>query len=354
MAGEEKTEKATPRKRKKAREEGDVLQSNEIIAAVFLVAILLALRALGPFMYQNLLWLMANGIGDINRFDRVGAEALLALLRDSMWRIALIAGPMLLIGAAVNLLGSGVQTRFVVSFKGIRPKFSKLNPITGIKRLISLRSLVELAKGLVKVAIIGYVLVDDIAGMMEKLPDLLDIGVTTGVLYLATAIYDMALKIAVLYIFLAALDFLYQRYEHEKKLKMSKQEVKEEYKNIEGDPQIKSKIRQKQQEMAQKRMMAAVPEADVVIRNPTHYAVALKYDPGKNGAPLVVAKGQDRVALRIIAIAEENKVAITENRPLAQALYKAAELDRQIPVEFYRAVAEVLAAIYELKNKQVK
>lgn len=353
MPGEEKTEKATPRKRKKAREEGDVLQSKEIISAIFLLSIFVALRVLGPFMYQNLLWLMGGGVENLTRYDTVGAEALLQLMREGIWRILLIIGPILAIIVAINIIASGVQTRFIFAFKALKPKFSKLNPITGMKKLFALRALVEMLKGLIKISIIAYVVYSHIMNILPRLPDLLDIGVTTGILFLADSIFWLGVKIGGLYIFLAALDFLYQRYEHEKKLKMSKQEVKEEYKNLEGDPQIKSKIRQKQQEMAQRRMMAAVPEADVVIRNPTHYAVALKYDPDKDGAPVVVAKGADYIALRIIAIAEEHEIAIRENRPLARALYEAVELERQIPAEFYHAVAEVLAAIYELKNKKL-
>ncbi len=353
MAGEDKTEKATPRKRKKAREEGDVLQSKEIISAFTLLAIFIALRQLAPFMLQNLMRTVENGISSIGTHGAMDSAEILKLGRDSMGRYAVIVLPVMVIAGLVSVLFTAIQTRFVFSGKSLKPKFSHINPMSGIKRMISIRAIVEVIKGLLKISIIGYVMYSELVSIIKDLPNMLDVSITTGILYLAEKVYDIAIAIGILYIFLAVLDYMYQRFEHEKKLRMSKQEVKEEYKNIEGDPQVKGRIKQKQQEIAQQRMMAEVPEADVVIRNPTHYAVAIKYDHQKDIAPRVVAKGAGYVALRIIDIATEHKVELVENRPLARALYEQVELDRQVPVEFYHAVAEVLAAIYELKNTKL-
>ena len=198
-------------------------------------------------------------------------------------------------------------------------------------------------------AIRSYYVKDKLAQIVS----LFDVDIKVAVVYLCSAIYSVVITIAVVFIFLGILDLAYQWWEYEKNLKMTKQEIKEEYKQMEGDPQIKGKIKQKQREMSQARMMQEVPNADVVIRNPTHFAVAIKYDIEENNAPVVVAKGMDIIALKIIEIAEENKVVLTENRPLARALYENVEIGQEIPQEFYHEVAEVLAFVYDLKNKKL-
>ena len=221
--------------------------------------------------------------------------------------------------------------------KALKPKFSRLNPLSGIKKLFSLQSIVGILKGLIEVIIISVVIYNEIRDRLPKFVMLIDTGVAAGVTYALVTIFDLVMLICIMLVFVAAADFLFQWWQFEKKLKMSKQEVKEEFKQMEGDPQIKSKIKQRQQQMATQRMMHDVPKADVVVRNPTHFAVALKYDQDKNNAPQVLAKGKDLIALRIVQIADENDVMTIENPPLARSLYNA--------------VAEVLTVVYREKHK---
>ena len=229
----------------------------------------------------------------------------------------------------------------------LRTGFSRLNPLSGIKKLFSLQSIVGILKGLIEVIIISVVIYNEIRDRLPKFVMLIDAGVT----YALVTIFDLVMLICIMLVFVAAADFLFQWWQFEKKLKMSKQEVKEEFKQMEGDPQIKSKIKQRQQQMATQRMMQDVPKADVVVRNPTHFAVALKYDQDKNNAPQVLAKGKDLIALRIVQIAEENDVMTIENPPLARSLYSMVDVGREIPAELYNAVAEVLTVVYREKHK---
>jgi len=258
------------------------------------------------------------------------------------------AGPLVLItvfcGIAVTLL----QTRFLVTTEPLRPKLSKINPLSGFKRLFSLRSVVETLKSLLKIGVLLILIFRSLRDMFAESSKYLYSGVHEACRHMYDAALHMILWIGLAFVVLAALDFFYQRWDYERQLKMSKEEVKEEFKQTEGNPQIKSKIREVQRSMARRRMMQKVPEADVVIRNPTHYAVALRYKPELDSAPLVLAKGQDELALRIVRVAEENQVAVIEDVPLARALYAGTELGQEIPQEFYGPVAEVLVYIFRL------
>ncbi|MEG1896542.1 MAG: EscU/YscU/HrcU family type III secretion system export apparatus switch protein, partial [Oscillospiraceae bacterium] len=240
--------------------------------------------------------------------------------------------------------------RFIFSMGALKPKFSKLNPIKGIANLFSLKSVVELIKNILKITIVAYLLYDFISKQFTSFIKSLDMGITQGVMLLFNSLVEMSMKIVLVFLALAAFDYLYQWWDYEKNMKMSKQEVKEEYKQTEGDPQIKSKIKDKQRKMSQERMMQAVPTADVIIRNPTHFAVALKYDIDNDYAPIVVAKGQDNIALKIVEIGEKNGVYTIENRPLARALYAQTEINDAIPFEHFAAVAEILALVYKMKG----
>lgn len=353
MAGEEKTERATPKKREKAREEGNVLQSKEIVTAFFLLIVFYSLKVLGSFMLGNLMKVIGDGITRIDEYEIIDKAAITRITFESIIMTAMIAAPILLISAAVSTLFSLMQTKFLFTMKATKFKMSKLNPINGFKKMLSLRSAVEIMKSLLKIAIIGYLMYDAILKQIPKLPRLMYMTPMQGVLYIADAALSIVTTIGALYIILGIIDYLYQWYQHEKDLKMSKQEVKDEFKQIEGDPQIKQRIRQKQQEISQTRMMQDVPKADVIIRNPTHYAVAIKYDIDVDNAPIIVAKGADYIALKIIQIAEEAGVEITENKPLARGLYEAAEVGWELPHEFYHAIAEVLAVVYEKRKKEL-
>ena len=331
--------------------EGMALQSNEVMLAVSVVATFVALYALGEFML-NMIGQMLKGylgaIGDsyefnIEFFTRNGFEVFKYCI--------VIVGPIAVIIGAVVIITVMAQTRGLFSGKSIRPKFSRLSPIQGFKRLFSLQSLVNVVKGIIELTVIGMIAYFQIEGRINDFARLPDMEPIQGVHYIAKSVYDIVMLIFIVLAAVAAGDFVFQWWQFEKKLKMSKQEVKDEYKQIEGDPQIKSKIKQKQREIAQLRMMQEVPTADVVVRNPTHYAVALKYESENAfSAPRVVAKGMDALALKIIKVAEENNVYITENRPLARSLYDNVQLGAEIPPEFYTAVAAILTDMFNVKG----
>lgn len=238
--------------------------------------------------------------------------------------------------------------------KSAAPKFSRLNPIEGFKKMFSLRGIIELLKSLAKIIVLGYIIWLQFRDEFWSFPRLIDMEPLQAMAFTGNMVLEIAKSAALVMVFVAAADYFYQWWDYEKNLRMSKQELKEEYKQTEGDPQVKGKIRERQQAQARQRMMQKVPGADLVIRNPTHYAVAIQYDPERNNAPVVVAKGADSLALRIVAVAEENGVFVTENKPLARGLYEAVDLDREIPDRFYQPVAELLAFVYSLKKKELK
>jgi len=258
-----------------------------------------------------------------------------------------ILGTALLAGVAINL----VQVGFLFTTKSLGMKLNRISPISGFKRMFSMNTLVDLFKSLLKLAFIGYVVYSDYKGLIDQFPGYLGQDIYTSILQYMRTAFTIALKICIAMAFVAAADFLYQWWKYEKDLRMTKQEVKDEYKNIEGDPQVKNRIRQKQRQMSAMRMMSRVPEADVVITNPTHYAVALKYEENTSSAPIVIAKGQDYLARKIKEVAIENKVHIVEDKPLAQALFKMCEIDDEIPAEFYQAVADILVFVYRQKGR---
>ncbi|MCH5206341.1 MAG: flagellar biosynthesis protein FlhB [Oscillospiraceae bacterium] len=352
MAGEEKTEKATPKKRRDQRKEGNVLQSKEIVTAASVLGIFFVVRLLAEFMMKNLLSFFAR-IYEQSGTYIVNADTLMPLIIQMITLVVMVVGPVCAAAMLLGIIPTVAQTRGLFTMKALQPKFSRLNPLEGIKKLFSMQAIVGILKGLIEVAVIAYLIYSEISKRMPIIISLTDAGLMQGVAYAAMSVYDMVMLICILLVFVAAGDFLFQWWQFEKKLRMSKHEVKEEYKQMEGDPQIKSKIKQRQQQMAQSRMMQEVPSADVIIRNPTHFAVALRYDQDKNRAPQVIAKGADFLAKKIIEIAEKNDVYCMENPPLARALYAQVDLGMEIPYELYDAVAEVLTVVYKEKNKSL-
>ena len=339
MAGEEKTEKATPKKRKDQRKEGNVLQSKEIGIAASVLGIFAAMRLLLGFISENIFSYTGSVFEELGS-TYVTTDNIMTIWVDVITVFGITVGPVCLIAIFLGIIPTIAQTRGLFTMKALKPKFSRLNPLSGIKKLFSLQSIVGILKGLIEVIIISVVIYNEIRDRLPKFVMLIDTGVAAGVTYALVTIFDLVLLICIMLVFVAAADFLFQWWQFEKKLKMSKQEVKEEFKQMEGDPQIKSKIKQRQQQMA-----------DVVVRNPTHFAVALKYDQDKNNAPQVLAKGKDLIALRIVQIAEENDVMTIENPPLARSLYSMVDVGREIPAELYNAVAEVLTVVYREKHK---
>lgn len=350
MAGEEKTEKATPKKREDQRKEGNVLQSKEIVTAASVLGIFASVRLLAGFIMKNLLSYTARVYEQSGTYV-LNADNLYPIIINMMTVFVMAVGPVCAIAVLLGIIPTVAQTRGLFTMKALKPKFSRLNPLQGIKKMFSLQAVVGIVKGLIEVIIIGWLIYNEISKRLPKILSLMDVGLMQGLAYIGLSVFDLIMLICIVLVFVAAADFLFQWWQFEKNIKMSKQEVKEEYKQMEGDPQVKSKIKQRQQQMAQQRMMQDVPSADVIVRNPTHYAVALRYDQDKNRAPQVIAKGKDYLALKIVEIAEQNDIYCMEDPPLARALYAQVDLGREIPYELYDAVAEVLTVVYREKNK---
>ena len=272
------------------------------------------------------------------------------LLQDVIQQLLTILLPILLIAFGVAFVTDLVQVKWAPTTKPLKPKFSKLNPVKGIKKIFSKQALVELLKSVLKIALITYIVYSTLKDSIGLIFLIFDMPLMQAIGNIGNIVINLGIKISMFYIVIAGADFIYQKWKFNEDMKMTKQEVKDEFKNAEGDPQIKGKIRQKMREVSQRRMMQAVPQADVVITNPTHYAVALRYEPDKYDAPYVVAKGEDYLAQKIKEVARENHVEIVENKPLARMLYHNVDLGAQVPPELFQAVAEVLAMVYSMRG----
>jgi len=348
--GGEKTEQATPRRREEARNKGQVFKSADLNSAIILIIGSIAIFNTFPYMTSSIeqftkLYILDRTLAD---FDNAYAYFLLV---EIIILTGKIVWPILASTFAAALIVTYLQVGFVFSGEAIAFKLDKLNPLEGFKRIFSTRALVELAKSLMKIGITGYVVYTIIKKNIFIIPRFVDMEMTATMTTLGSIMLEMALKVGIVFTIIGIIDYIYQRYEHEKSLMMSKNDVKQEYKQVEGDPLIKSKQRQIQREASMRRMMSEVPKADVIITNPTHFAVALKYQPETMDAPRVVAKGQDFIAFRIREIAKENNVIIVENPPLARTLFYTLEIGDRVPEELFHAVAEVLAFVYKQKKK---
>jgi len=348
QGGEEKTEKATPKKLKDARKEGNIFQSKEVAIAISTIAIFSVLRIYMTTIYGNIVSLFQNSFSYMSTVDEITAETVSNVLLNGFYIMLACTLPIMLIAMVIGILAYGVQTRFLFTMKKLQPKFSKLNPLSGIKNIFSMKSLFEVVKSLIKMVIIIAVIYSQFMGLLEQSLTLMSADLLSAIAIVFDSIYSLGLKLSLAFIVIAVVDFFYQRYDYDKRMKMTKKEVKEEFKQTEGDPQIKGRIRQQQRRMSQARMMQRIPEADVIVRNPTHFAVALAYDPKVSKAPVVVAKGQDFVAARIIEEADKYDIPMIENKPLARSLYKTIPLESEISPEFYTAIAEVLAWVHSL------
>ncbi|MEL7608372.1 MAG: flagellar biosynthesis protein FlhB [Bacillota bacterium] len=350
--GGDKTEKATPKKRREAREKGQVFKSTELATALSLIALFGALSILGSSMMDRLGEYMTSVFGAGKSLpETLTISTVQPLMLNAVLNMFLVILPVLGVAFMAGLVFNYLQVGFLFSTKAMAPKFSRINMLEGFKRIFSKNTLIELLKSLIKLAVLGYIAYTEYQEQVEKVPRLMQSGLTGSIVAMVNILFGLAFKLGLALAVLGPLDFLYQWWKYEKDLRMSKQEIKDEYKLTEGDPQIKGKIRQKQRQMSSLRMMRAVAQADVVITNPTHYAVALAYEEGKHSAPLIVAKGKDLVAQRIREKARENHVEIVENKPLAQQLYFFCEVGDEVPEKMYQAVAEILAYIYRMKNK---
>lgn len=355
MAGEDKTEKATPKRRRDAREkEGSVLQSNEVVIAVSILGSFAALGVLGSYMYVMMRNVVINGLNLIGQPFVNDISTFTDIFFDVIVNSVLIVIPLAAIIAFIVVITVMAQTRGLFTMKPLAFKFSKLNPLTGVKRLFSLQSIVGILKGLIELTAVVIIAYGQIESRMSEILSLIDTEPVYAVAYIANTCSSIVMLLCIIFVFVAAGDYLFQWWQFEKNLRMSKQEIKDEYKQMEGDPQIKGKIKQKQREMSQRRMMQEVPSADVVVRNPTHYAVALRYDIDSSAyaAPVVVAKGKDAIALKIVEVAQNNDVYVTENRQLARTLYDTVPLGSEIPASLFTAVAVVISEMYNAKGKK--
>ncbi len=353
MASDEKTEKATPKKRRDQRKKGNVATSKDVIAVASLVGCFYCLQMLFPTIYKSLREMMIFQISSVATIDELSLGNLQILGMKSVNTLAKCIFPLGVISLSIGVIATGIQTRFLFTKEPLKFKLSKLNPLNGIKNMFSAKQLVELVKSVLKIIVLAVVLYNILRDEIIVIAQMLDVNPINASAYVLKEIMSMVLQIGMIFAAIAGFDYFYQRWKYEKDLKMSKEEVKEEFKQMEGDPKVKGKIRSLQQSMARSRMMQAVPDADVIIRNPTHYAVALKYDIDHDNAPKVIAKGQDLVALKIVEIGQQNKVTVIENKPLARGLYASTPLGGQIPAEYYGVVAEILVEIFRMNKKLV-
>ncbi|ABC77217.1 flagellar biosynthesis protein FlhB [Syntrophus aciditrophicus] len=347
---QERTEEATPKRREEAREQGQVAKSRDLASVAILSACLLYFYFGANSFLHQLMDLMKSSFSSLDS-SLVTTENIQSLLFSAFYKTITLMTPFLLVVCIAALSSNILQVGFKISTKAIAPKLSKIDPAKGFARLFSLQSLIEFIKSIFKISIAGFVAYLTVKSELVDILPLADSSVWEILVYITGTSFRILLTTCWVLIILALMDYLYQRWEYERNLKMSRQEIKDENKQTEGDPIVKARIRRLQREMAQRRMMANVPKADVIITNPTHLAVALQYDQDSMIAPKVIAKGAGYLAEKIKEIARESRVPLVENKPLAQVLYKMVEVSGTIPDSLYKAVAEILAYIYSIKRE---
>lgn len=346
----EKTEPATPRKREKSREEGQSAKSQDLTAALVMITGLLSILWFGSLMWGAMLGLFEDAIRHLSS----------DVFLDDRWLdgLAQKAGVVFFLGwlpmgLLCGLIAGGVmvyQVGFMITPKPLIPKLDRMDPIAGMKKIISMRTIVEMLKGVLKALLLLAILYDGMTKSKDLVMTLMRVPLSLGTKMIMDNIWNLSMRMALMLLVLGLFDYLYQVWEFEKSIRMSKQDIKDEYKQMEGDPLIKRRIRQRQRELAKGRMMSDVPNADVVITNPTHIAVALQYDQEKMSAPTVTAKGEGHIANKIKEMAKEHKIPVMENKTLARALFAQVEVGESVPEALYRAVAEVLAFVYRLRG----
>ena len=354
--GGEKTEPATEKKLREAREDGKVSKSKELTAAFDLLVLFLVLKVFISFIGEGLIQVypyVYNLMPDFVEQFAVdcSVKQVSSFLLSVIYMMFKVSAPFFAFGVAVTLIVSIVQVGWKVTAKPLKPKGDKFNPINGFKRIISKDSIFELFKSILKIAIIIYVAYTAVKDDVNDIFILYDMSLNQAIALCGSVIINAGFKISLVYFVVGVADFAYQRHRFNEEMKMTKQEVKDEYKNTEGNPEIKGRQRQRMREASRQRMMQDVPKADVVITNPTHLAVAIKYDAEVSKAPIVLAKGEDYLAQKIRESAKEHNIEIVENKPLARMLYANVDVGAEIPPELYQAVAEILAMVYNMKNR---
>ncbi|MGE5594401.1 MAG: flagellar biosynthesis protein FlhB [Hyphomicrobiales bacterium] len=345
----ERTEAPTPRRREDARKQGNVAKSQELVSVGVLLAAVLALRAIGPGIWHNLTDIVRDGLGH-PAGQELTPESTMQLGRDAATHLLLTLAPLFAIVGLAGVALNVAQTGFFFSGVGLKPKLSNINPASGAKRIFSKDGGVNLAKALFKMAVIAAVVYMTMRSQLSSIAELTAESVPQATAHTAQLCFDIALRSALVLFLMGVADWAWQRRQYMSRLRMTKEELRQELKESDGDPQIKAAIRRRRQALLN-RMMAAVPKADVVVTNPTHYAVALKYDPVSMQAPMVVAKGENLLALRIREVARKHSVPVLEEPPLARALYAAVPVGQYVPANLFHAVAEVLAWVYAMRER---
>lgn len=356
--GGEKTEPATNKKLKDVRKEGQVAKSKEIITAVSLLSIFILLK----------IYVAGIGNGFLKAFNEIysyfetvtstsgfGLESEMAMdiLKNVGMMIITIIAPVLIVGVVIAILGNALQQSWMVTAKPLKPKASKISPLNGFKRMFSFKQVFELIKAIAMMTILAIVVWSMVKKQVYVIYSFYDVSLYTAIVRTGQIIIDLGIRVSLVFLIIGVVDLIYQRNKFKNDNMMTKQEIKDEYKDSEGDPQVKGMIRRRMNEISRRRMMQQLPEADVVITNPTHFAVALKYDPESGKAPIVIAKGADYLAFQIKDKAKEYNIEIVENKPLARILYHNIEIGEEIPPELYVAVAEILAAVMKTKNRNL-
>lgn len=350
MGLQDKTEAASPRKREEAREEGRVAKSNDLVSAAVLLFSLLIVRAAGPFIFNGMSSLFKDSLSNLHKTN-LTVESLPGMAAGLTMRFAMLSAPILIGCIAIGVVANVLQVGYKVTPKVLKPDMNKLNPVSGMAKLVSKRSMIELVKSLAKIAIVAYCAYSFLRSEYPGFIDLAGMSISDMLTTVVGLSWKLMARGCLCMLIIGILDYIYQKFEFENSIKMSKQEVKEEFKRTEGDPQIKGKIRSKQRALARQRLSTEVARADVIITNPTHFAVAIKYDSNEMSAPIVVAKGQRLMALKIREIAKANGIPIVENPPVARLIYRTVEIGQQIPEALYQTVAEILAYVYQLGKK---
>lgn len=346
----EKTEQATPKREQEAREQGQVARSQEVTSVAVLLMGTLVLYYIFPRIYSNFLEMTASILSSSGTMEFTN-ENIYSLGLNIIKRVFYILSPFLFLIVAAGVASNILQVGFTFSTKSLELKLDRLNPLEGVKRILSINSLMELAKSGVKTIVLGYTAYLLIKREFYNFPGLIETDVSYILSYTGRLVLRLLTWTGAVLVILAAIDFSFKKWQHTKSLKMTKEELKEEFKQSEGDPNIKSRIRALQLQMGRKRMMASVPKADVVITNPVHLAIAISYKREDMGAPRVVAKGAGIIAEKIKEVARAHGVVVVENKPLARNLYRVVDIGGEIPSNLYKAVAEILAYVYRLKRK---
>lgn len=350
FAADDKTEEPTPKKLQDARKKGQAAKSTDLNSAIILLLMILMIATMGNLIFSNIHGFLSHSLGNgLNR--NITNGNIKSLLIEQVLFYFKITLPIFASVMVMGILANLLQIGFIRSFDPLKPDFKRLNPIEGFKKIFSKKALFDFGKNIFKLVLVAYIVYAFIQKNLKDIFSTSQMGIGGAFPFFKDTVLSLMLKVGIALGVLAVIDYVYQRYDFKKNLKMTKHEIKEELKQMEGDPQVKAQRRQKQRQIAMSRMMASIPESTVIITNPTHLAVAIKYEETTQGAPKVLAKGADYVAQRIREIAKEEKIPIIENKPLARVLYKQVEVGEEVPIELYKAVAEILAIVYQMQRK---